>query len=168
VAHGGLRLSPHRQRHIHVLHSHTHAHSHAVCATQVPVPAGIEQFIRTCTETYGKVKLVLRHNQYWVESAYPAVLRTLLADPVIRGCRPENVCAHARPRSPQRLSHLCASVCVCVCMCTPVHVSLSLSTLCVLGTGGWRRYGHCDGRSAFPRRPAHTGHTAQVRAPGRW
>ena len=55
------------------------------------MPPGIEQFIRSCTETYGKVKLVLKHNQYWVESAFPDVLRKLLRDPVIQESRPANV-----------------------------------------------------------------------------
>jgi len=57
----------------------------------VPVPAGIETFIRSCTETYGKVKLVLKHNQYWVESVYPAVLQKLLRDPIIQASRPADV-----------------------------------------------------------------------------
>lgn len=37
--------------------------------------------------SYGKVKLVLKHNKYFVESPYPEVLQRLLKDPVIQECR---------------------------------------------------------------------------------
>jgi len=50
---------------------------------QVPVPEGIETFIRMCTDSYGKVKLVLKENRYWVESSYRDVLQKLLKDSVI-------------------------------------------------------------------------------------
>jgi DNA excision repair protein ERCC-3 len=33
------------------------------------------------------VKLVLKHNQYFVESPYPEVLQKMLKDPVIQECR---------------------------------------------------------------------------------
>lgn len=51
------------------------------------VPDGILQFIKLCTVSYGKVKLVLKHNRYFVESSHPDVIQRLLQDPVIRECR---------------------------------------------------------------------------------
>uniref|UniRef100_A0A8C8SHI1 General transcription and DNA repair factor IIH helicase/translocase subunit XPB n=1 Tax=Pelusios castaneus TaxID=367368 RepID=A0A8C8SHI1_9SAUR len=54
------------------------------------VPDGIIQFIRLCTVSYGKVKLVLKHNRYFVESTHPEVIQQLLQDHVIRECRLRN------------------------------------------------------------------------------
>lgn len=54
------------------------------------VPEGIVQFIKLCTVSYGKVKLVLKHNRYFVESSHPDVIQHLLQDPVIRECRLRN------------------------------------------------------------------------------
>ncbi|EFN57091.1 hypothetical protein CHLNCDRAFT_57434 [Chlorella variabilis] len=48
------------------------------------LPREIREFIQGCTQNYGKVKLVLQHNRFFVESPHPEVLRALLADPVIR------------------------------------------------------------------------------------
>ncbi|CAF4168577.1 unnamed protein product [Rotaria sp. Silwood2] len=47
----------------------------------------IIEFIKLCTLTYGKVKLVLKHNQYFVESACHDILKTLLHDSQIQECR---------------------------------------------------------------------------------
>lgn len=57
-----------------------------LCKT--PVPEGIISFIRSCTLSYGKVRLVLHHNRYWVESQFPSILQLLLKDPEIASCRP--------------------------------------------------------------------------------
>ncbi|XP_019378183.1 PREDICTED: TFIIH basal transcription factor complex helicase XPB subunit [Gavialis gangeticus] len=54
------------------------------------VPDGIVQFIKLCTISYGKVKLVLKHNRYFVESTHPDVIQQLLQDKIIRGCRLRN------------------------------------------------------------------------------
>ncbi|XP_060009052.1 general transcription and DNA repair factor IIH helicase subunit XPB isoform X2 [Lagenorhynchus albirostris] len=54
------------------------------------VPDGIIQFIKLCTVSYGKVKLVLKHNRYFVESSHPDVIQHLLQDPMIRECRLRN------------------------------------------------------------------------------
>ncbi|XP_054828428.1 general transcription and DNA repair factor IIH helicase subunit XPB [Eublepharis macularius] len=54
------------------------------------VPDGIIQFIKLCTVSYGKVKLVLKHNRYFVESTHPEVIQQLLQDSVIRDCRLRN------------------------------------------------------------------------------
>ncbi|KAI4876030.1 hypothetical protein NFI96_018157, partial [Prochilodus magdalenae] len=55
--------------------------------SKTSVPDGIIQFIKLCTVSYGKVKLVLKHNRYFVESAFPDVIQKLLQDHVIRDCR---------------------------------------------------------------------------------
>ncbi|XP_078532477.1 general transcription and DNA repair factor IIH helicase/translocase subunit XPB [Lissotriton helveticus] len=54
------------------------------------VPDGIAQFIKLCTVSYGKVKLVLKHNRYFVESAHPEVIQQLLQDKTIKECRLRN------------------------------------------------------------------------------
>jgi DNA excision repair protein ERCC-3 len=54
---------------------------------QVPVPESIISFIRERTLSYGKVKLVLKHNKYFVESSHPETLQLLLKDKVIREAR---------------------------------------------------------------------------------
>lgn len=55
--------------------------------SKTSIPDGIIEFIKLCTLSYGKVKLVLKHNKYFVESPYPEVLQKLLKDPVIQECR---------------------------------------------------------------------------------
>jgi DNA excision repair protein ERCC-3 len=51
------------------------------------VPDSIITFIRERTLSYGKVKLVLKHNKYFVESSHPDTLQLLLKDKVIREAR---------------------------------------------------------------------------------
>jgi DNA excision repair protein ERCC-3 len=51
------------------------------------LPAGVATFIKECTKRYGKAKLVLKHNRYYVESDYPEVLRELLRDDAISQAR---------------------------------------------------------------------------------
>ncbi|KAK9880738.1 hypothetical protein WA026_013062 [Henosepilachna vigintioctopunctata] len=55
--------------------------------SKTSIPDGIIEFIKLCTLSYGKVKLVLKHNKYFVESPHPEVLQKLLKDPVIQECR---------------------------------------------------------------------------------
>ncbi|XP_059478240.1 general transcription and DNA repair factor IIH helicase subunit XPB [Neocloeon triangulifer] len=55
--------------------------------SKTTIPEGIMDFIKMCTLSYGKVKLVLKHNKYFVESQFPDVLQKLLKDPVIQECR---------------------------------------------------------------------------------
>ncbi|XP_060086074.1 general transcription and DNA repair factor IIH helicase subunit XPB-like [Ylistrum balloti] len=55
--------------------------------SKTTLPSGIEEFIKLCTLSYGKVKLVLKHNRYYVESQHPDVIQKLLKDPVIQECR---------------------------------------------------------------------------------
>lgn len=55
--------------------------------SKVPVPDTIVSFIRDRTMSYGKVKLVLKHNKYFIESSHPDTLQFLLKDSVIRDAR---------------------------------------------------------------------------------
>ena len=47
-----------------------------------PLPE-INQFIKECTSNYGKVKLVLQQNRFFLESNEQSILRKLLADDVV-------------------------------------------------------------------------------------
>lgn len=51
------------------------------------LPPRIRDWIETCAQSYGKVKLVLRRNRYFLESADLEVLRTLLLDDAISYAR---------------------------------------------------------------------------------
>ena len=51
------------------------------------LPECVATFIRECTKRYGKAKLVLKHNKFFVESEHPSVLRELLRDPEISQAR---------------------------------------------------------------------------------
>lgn len=53
-----------------------------LCKTALP--DGIKQFIKICTVSYGKVKLVLKQNRYFVESRYSEIIQKLLKDPQIQ------------------------------------------------------------------------------------
>lgn len=55
--------------------------------SKVPVPDSIVKFIKECTLSYGKVKLVLKHNKYYIESSHAEVLQILLKDSQIRDAR---------------------------------------------------------------------------------
>lgn len=55
--------------------------------SKTTIPQGIIEFIQLCTLSYGKVKLVLKHNKYFVESPHPEVLQRLLKDPIVQSCR---------------------------------------------------------------------------------
>ncbi|CAI2348997.1 unnamed protein product [Caenorhabditis sp. 36 PRJEB53466] len=50
------------------------------------LPKGVITFVQMCTVSYGKVKLVLKHNRYFVESRHSDVMQKLLKDPVIQTC----------------------------------------------------------------------------------
>jgi len=51
------------------------------------LPGSVKKFIRDCTKQYGKAKLVLKFNKFYVESENPQVLRDLLRDPIIEQAR---------------------------------------------------------------------------------
>lgn len=55
--------------------------------SKTPVPEAVIDFIKRHTKTYGKVRLVLRNNRFWVESEDEGIIRMLLNDPVIGPCR---------------------------------------------------------------------------------
>ncbi|EJD76645.1 helicase, variant [Loa loa] len=54
------------------------------------LPKGIIEFIKMCTLSYGKVKLVLKYNRYFIESRHSDVIQTLLKDKVIQQCLAED------------------------------------------------------------------------------
>jgi DNA excision repair protein ERCC-3 len=56
-----------------------------LCKTDLPKE--VVDFIREKTSTFGKAKLLLKDNNYYVESAYPDVLRRLLQIPKIAAAR---------------------------------------------------------------------------------
>ena len=51
------------------------------------LPESVATFVRECTKRYGKAKLVLKSNKFYVESEHPSVLRELLRDPEISRAR---------------------------------------------------------------------------------
>ncbi|KAJ2750223.1 DNA repair helicase RAD25 [Coemansia pectinata] len=55
--------------------------------SKVPIPADVIKAINQCTRSYGKVKLVLKHRRYFVESSHPDILQHLLRDPIIAQAR---------------------------------------------------------------------------------
>ena len=56
-----------------------------LCKHNLPTP--IVKFIEECTMSFGKVKLVLKRNQYFVESEHGEIMQKLLADNIISGTR---------------------------------------------------------------------------------
>ncbi|KAK0621165.1 DNA repair helicase RAD25 [Bombardia bombarda] len=50
---------------------------------KTPLPESVYKFIMECTQSYGKVKLVLKNNKYFVESVDAALLQLLLKDEII-------------------------------------------------------------------------------------
>ncbi|KAF4555074.1 General transcription and DNA repair factor IIH helicase subunit XPB [Elsinoe fawcettii] len=54
------------------------------------LPEGLKEFITASTQSFGKVRLVLKHNKYYIESSDALVLQMLLRDPVIGPCRVED------------------------------------------------------------------------------
>ncbi|KAK4688853.1 DNA excision repair protein ERCC-3, partial [Tremellales sp. Uapishka_1] len=55
--------------------------------SKIPLPQLLISRIREWTSSYGKIKLVLKHNRYSLESSVPEFLQTLLKDEVIGPCR---------------------------------------------------------------------------------
>ncbi|SCU93446.1 LAME_0F03818g1_1 [Lachancea meyersii CBS 8951] len=55
--------------------------------SKVPVADSITNFIKSATVSYGKVKLVIKHNRYFVETSQAEILQMLLKDPVIGALR---------------------------------------------------------------------------------
>ncbi|KAF0415598.1 DNA repair helicase rad25 [Gigaspora margarita] len=55
--------------------------------SKTEIPDSVIEMIRECTISYGKVKLLLKQNRYFVESSHPEVLQMLLQDPAIAEAR---------------------------------------------------------------------------------
>lgn len=55
--------------------------------SKTPLPEEIRDFIKECTKAFGKVKLVLKHNRFFLETTDNAVLQRLLKDDVIKAHR---------------------------------------------------------------------------------
>ncbi|MCJ1475854.1 DNA repair helicase RAD25 [Lambiella insularis] len=51
---------------------------------KTPLPAGIKDFILRSTKSFGRVKLVLKHNHYFLETTDASVLQELMKDEVIK------------------------------------------------------------------------------------
>ena len=56
-----------------------------LCKTEVP--SKVREYVRDCTYTFGKAKLVLKENKFHIESQFPEVLRELLKNPIIKAAR---------------------------------------------------------------------------------
>ncbi|KAF2841369.1 DNA repair helicase rad25 [Patellaria atrata CBS 101060] len=70
--------------------------------SKTPVPDGIRDFVIASTKSFGKVRLVLKHTKYYIESSDPAVLQKLLKDPIIGPCRVEDGEEITMEKAPQR------------------------------------------------------------------
>lgn len=69
--------------------------------SKTKLPEGLKNFIFTATQSFGKVRLVLKHNKYWIESSDPSVLQMLLRDPVIGAARIQETDELVQERAPQ-------------------------------------------------------------------
>lgn len=61
--------------------------------SKVPLASSIIEFIKGATVSYGKVKLVLKHNRYFVESTQADILQMLLKDEVLGKLRIDSTTA---------------------------------------------------------------------------
>ncbi|KAL9112295.1 MAG: hypothetical protein Q9227_003413 [Pyrenula ochraceoflavens] len=55
-----------------------------------PLAKSVVEFVEKNTKSYGKVRIVLRENRFFVETEESDIIQMLLADPVIGPCRVEN------------------------------------------------------------------------------
>lgn len=78
--------------------------------SKVAISEKVKAFIRDCTIGYGKVKIVLSHGKYYLESNYPSILRKLNSSEVVRKARVKAVEVRMRDLW---LQCVCYSVCVC-------------------------------------------------------
>lgn len=62
--------------------------------SKTKLPKEMIDFIQASTANYGKVKLVLKKNRYFIESPFPEVLKKLLKDEVIGKARISSEAAH--------------------------------------------------------------------------
>jgi DNA excision repair protein ERCC-3 len=55
--------------------------------SKIPLPRSLVARIEDWTSSYGKIKLVLKHNRYSLETSVPEFLQILLKDEVVGPCR---------------------------------------------------------------------------------
>ena len=70
--------------------------------SKVPVAQSIVDFIKGATVSYGKVKLVIKHNRYFVETTQTDILQMLLKDPVIGPLRIDSEQQSQQPEQQQQ------------------------------------------------------------------
>lgn len=58
--------------------------------SKTPLPESVEEFITEKTESFGKLKLVLREGEFWVESRFERVVKRVLQDETVASCRVVN------------------------------------------------------------------------------
>ena len=69
--------------------------------SKVPLPDNIRDFITSCTQSFGKVKLVLKNTKHYLESSDPEMLQKLLKDEIIGPLRvqgAEDITTTAAPK----------------------------------------------------------------------
>ncbi|KAI9784896.1 MAG: DNA repair helicase RAD25 [Peltula sp. TS41687] len=66
-----------------------------------PIPDDIREFIQNCTQSYGKVKLVLKQNRFFLETTDPATLQMLLKDEVVGPTRVEGSDEITKEKAPK-------------------------------------------------------------------
>ena len=69
--------------------------------SKVVVPQSLKDYIDNCTRSYGKVKLVLKHNRFFLETTDPAILQILLKDEVIGPTRIEGADEITKEKAPR-------------------------------------------------------------------
>lgn len=69
--------------------------------SKVPVPKLTADLITACTASYGKVKLVLKHNRYFIESTQADILQKMLRDPEIAKLRTTDVTRALADKQPE-------------------------------------------------------------------
>ena len=72
---------------------------------QVKLSGDLKQFIKKSTGNYGKAKMVLQKNKFYVESPYPEVLKILLKVRVITP-RQDNLLREVMRETLQRMTYL--------------------------------------------------------------
>lgn len=70
-----------------------------LCKT--PLPAEVRDFVEQYTKSYGSIKLVLKHNRFFVESTDPSILQMLLKDEVIGPLRIQGTEGITQEAAPQ-------------------------------------------------------------------
>lgn len=64
------------------------------------LPDSLKKFIWNTSQSFGKVKLVLKHNRYFIESTDASVLQRLLQDSIIGPCRVEGTEEITKEKAP--------------------------------------------------------------------